>query len=562
MHARALNSHLAAGAAACLCWSCATTPPPPPSVGQTEIIGPFTGIDAPLHPDNLEPVEVKYYGTDLGWTYEHKGVLHILFGDTVVDEHATEGGALRDANGVRNDDIFATLDLADWPDPDRITPTNIPRIRLGQDPGTDRLTSIQLGYVMDGLKTPEAGFSNGERQFGLFILSKPRGCRVDEDCGPEFSCDTGMGYVGVPLAQQEGLTLGCVDGRPGCVSDPLIDESGNTVPGSGLCVDLTSSVRDDSAGGRFASVAMYQRVAVRDEANPGDYTGITDWLTNKFINTTMSTVTAFDPERGGGWRQQDYRTPLAPGLTSLNTRSVLMWGRPGFIGVGARDRPMNLYFAYTKMPTAPEFAWSPLYYTGLDSEGKPTFSPHEREAAPVDLNAALPGIQPDEEIDMVQHMSVVWVEPLKKWIMFYGGGIDATPRPEMFLPECGIMQIFIQSDCLEVQARQGSIWMRSADDPWGPWTTPQRVIAGGDPVAGNADQYAPGGVLYHHACQGSDCAPHSPMAVMNPNGYGWFYGANIIEPWIKETPEGVSVIWLASTWDPYRVIMLRTHITR
>jgi len=49
---------------------------------------------------------------------------------------------------------------------------------------------------------------------------------------------------------------------------------------------------------------------------------------------------------------------------------------------------------------------------------------------------------------------------------------------------------------------------------------------------------------------------------MNPEGYGWFYGANIIKQWIVPAGDGADLVWNASTWDPYRVILLRTHISR
>jgi hypothetical protein len=110
-----------------------------------------------------------------------------------------------------------------------------------------------------------------------------------------------------------------------------------------------------------------------------------------------------------------------------------------------------------------------------------------------------------------------------------------------------------------VRVGNGAIYMRSADDPWGPWSATQEVIAGGDPQAGSG-QYGPGGMLYHSTCKGETCAPHTPFPILPENGYGWFYGANIIEPWITAAGEGVDVIWNASTWDPYRVMLLRTHI--
>src|SRR5688572_13156695 len=44
-----------------------------PRAIETTVIGPFTGAQAPLHPDNVTPHKIAYMGTDLGWTYEHNG---------------------------------------------------------------------------------------------------------------------------------------------------------------------------------------------------------------------------------------------------------------------------------------------------------------------------------------------------------------------------------------------------------------------------------------------------------------------------------------------------------
>jgi hypothetical protein len=155
-------------------------------------------------------------------------------------------------------------------------------------------------------------------------------------------------------------------------------------------------------------------------------------------------------------------------------------------------------------------------------------------------------------------MSVAWVEQLGKWVMFYGGGISKFPIPQL-LSECGVLQIFARTDCASVDVGNGAIRMRTADDPWGPWTPPQDVIVGGKPDQRPlADQYAPGGVLHHPACSGERC--QAPSAYMLKGDYGWLYGANIIEEWIKPAGKGVDVIWIASTWDPYRVIMLRTRL--
>ena len=527
-----------------------------PRVGETTVLGPFAGLGAKLHPDNVAPHPVRFNGTDLGWSYLHDGKLQFLFGDTVADD--TWARIEPETDGL-HDDIIGEIDLAEWPDPRPITPDNIPPLRLLQSPDSGELLGIDPGFAMDDLKTPEAGFSNGEREFGLFILSKPLGCTSDAHCGSELACAPQLGYIGPRYTEQAGLTLGCAEGRPGCVADTMVDASGSPIPGSGLCVDHSSSVWQDNAAGRFASVAMLQRIAVRSLTEPNKYQSIHDWLTNKFINTAMRTVQRFDPESAPDQAIQDYR----PAGTDGESRRVLVWGRPGFTAVGAKGRSMNLYFAWADMPVAPEFTWSLNYFTGIDGAGIPQFSNRESEAAALDLDASAPGIQPNETNDIIQHMSFAWVGPLGKWIMFYGGGIDVTPLPDWGLADCGVLEVFAGSDCKDVVTGRGSIYMRSADNPWGPWSEPQEIIAGGDPKVPGSGQYGPGGMLYHPGCEGADCAPHHSFPELDPEAnYGWFYGANIIEQWIVPAGDGVDVLWNASTYDPYRVILLRTHIDR
>jgi hypothetical protein len=106
-----------------------------PTVGKTTILGPFTGHDAPLHPANLSPLPVAYYGTDLGYSYQHGKQLHFLFGDTAATE---KGEAIEASSKGLYDDSFGTIEVAEWPDPSLITQANIPRIRLGQNSGTTK----------------------------------------------------------------------------------------------------------------------------------------------------------------------------------------------------------------------------------------------------------------------------------------------------------------------------------------------------------------------------------------------------------------------------------------
>lgn len=142
--------------------------------------------------------------------------------------------------------------------------------------------------------------------------------------------------------------------------------------------------------------------------------------------------------------------------------------------------------------------------------------------------------------------------------MFYSGGL--TKLPSAALPDCGVLQLFSGSECQDVVMGNGAVRMRSADHPWGPWTPPQDVIVGGAPADGPRGQYGPGGSLRHPGCTEPSCAPHSDMFAYHADEYGFLYSANIIEQWIQPVGDSVDVIWNASTWDPYRVVLFRTRL--
>jgi hypothetical protein len=520
-----------------------------PAATRTDVLGPFTGFDAKLHPDNERPVPVAWYGTDLGWSYAHDGKLHFLFGDS----HATDRG---EPIGVLHDDAFGSIDLAEWPDPSLIGTDNLPRLRLGQDPGTSQVSLIDPSGPLEEWKTPNGAFSSGLHEFGMFITGKPSACLGEADCPGGMRCDTKLGFVGVRPHLDAGLTLACALHWPGCNPDPLVDAAGNPVVGSGLCLDPDSTMAADTDFGRVSATTMKLLIGLRSASDPRKYTDIRHWHTNRFINVASRPVADFVPERGAGRMRQDYRN--IPGA-GANPR-VFLWGRPWFVGVNAKHQTLGMYFAYADMPASPGFEWNVHYYSGTDADGRPQFSGHEQDAVPLDLDSTQPGVQPHEIHDIVQHMSVVWIEQLDKWVMFYGGGVSRFPYPQ-WAPRCGVLELFARDECEHVDLGNGALRMRTADDPWGPWSPPQDLIVGGDPYRlPPADQYGPGGVLHHPACTGAGCQPRSAQI---PEGdYGWFYGANIIEEWTRPAGSGVDVIWLASTWNPYRVIMLRTRLER
>lgn len=523
-----------------------------PAPVSTTVLGPFVGTGAALDPANESPQHIAFYGTDLGFSYAHAGRLHFLFGDTSAIE---TGEPIQASTAGRFDDSFGSLELSAWPDPAQFTAGHLPRVRLGQNPGTTETAALDPGFPMELFKTPVGGFSNGQREFGLFYLAKPVACANDADCGG-LACDTGLGFAGSAPAVQEGFTLACSEGAPGCVADTMMDTAGKPRPGTGICVDRTVSIWRDDAYGRASSAAVTLRVAVRDLDDPRRYKPLRDWATIKFSNIALRTVQDFVPERGAGRAQQDYRTAGSEG----EHRRVFLWGRPGFMGVGARGRTLGLYFGYVDLPENADSPWKIQYFTGLDSQGVPQFGEREVDAVAVDLDAALPGVQPEEARDVVNQVSIAWAEPLGKWVMLYSGGVTRLPLPPV-LPNCGVLELFTGAYCRDVVIGDGAVSMRTAADPWGPWSAPREVLVGGDPDARPlTGQYAAGGMLRHAACQGANCAPHTPDRNAQPNEYGFLYSPNIIEQWIRPAGKGVDIIWNASTWDPYRVILLRTRI--
>jgi hypothetical protein len=522
-----------------------------PGVASTEVIGPFSGHDAALHPANKQPVRIEYYGTDLGWSYAHKGTLHFLFGDS----WATEAYApIESSTGARFDDGFGTIDLAKWPDPGKIAPDNIPLLRLGQHADSGEMSAIDPGHAMDLGHTPMGGFSNGDEEFGIFNITKPLGCRQDADCGDGLACDAGLGYFGLRFDQEESLTLACLDGTPLCQADTMVDKAGAPVAGSGFCVDRSSTVWSETPGGRISASSIRVLIGLRSDSDPRKYPHTRSWLTNKFLNVAARTVQHFEP----GGENNDYRAAHDSVDGTGDQRRVFLWGRPGFVGVGAHKRPLGLYFAYADLPKGSAFEWAVNYFSGM-ADGVPQFSRDQARAAPLDLDSAQDGMQPDEVHDIVHQMSLTWVESLGRWVMFYGGGIIRLPTPA--LPNCGVLELFARSECGDVNVGNGAIRMRTAEQPWGPWSPPQDVIVGGDPEVPGSGQYGPGGVLHHPGCAAQGCAAHTQTPYYQQQEYGFFYGTNIIEQWTRPSAEGVDILWNASTWDPYRVVLLRTRIT-
>ena len=524
-----------------------------PKAGFTEVLGPFTGPQAKLHPDNVAPHRIQYFGTDLGFSYEHRGEIVFLFGDTMADE---TGEPIQASTAKRFDDAIGSVDLAKWSHPERFSKSNIPLLKLLQNPNSSEAAAIDPGHALELFKTPVGGFSNGTQEFGMFFTYKPQGCTTDAECANGSRCDTALGIIGRSWNDEEGLTFGCADGSsPYCTASTMSDP-GRAIEASGLCVDQSSSVYSNSPTGRVNALSVKMLIGTRDLATPKKYSSDHTWYSSKFMNPSVRTVRDFDPPQAGKTFAPDYRSAREPGAKAR----VFIWGRPHFIGVNKVGRTLSQYFAFLDLPAGPGYSWELSYFAGLDAGGLPRFSSNEADAKPVDMDSSKPAVQPADEYDIVNQSSIAWVPQLSKWVMFFGGGIFSAPLPPE-LPNCGLLELFAGPDCKQVDVGDGAFRMRTADNPWGPWSPAQTILAPGDPKVPEG-QYGPGGMLRHPDCKDPTCAPFDKAGGRIPGEYGAFYAPNIVEQWIRPAGDGVDVIWNASTWAPYRVILLRTHISR
>jgi hypothetical protein len=515
------------------------------------------------------------YGTDLGFTFRHPyrdaaGAIDerivFFFGDTwpTFDSPCTEPP-------WTNDDTMATLrvaDLPEYPPGPPGTGTSAPRCPVLDfavpDPLHDRplrvlyeSRDIDLGYN----RTPLTGWSDGRRPYGLFTDAALATCASDENCGAGRSCAHGeFGRCAVdpcPPGQECPRDAGLDDALP--MSVCRLDRDDCATPFSprrrcvadpqdrGMCTDPTGSMWVSGSAvnpqdpDRRLQVTRWVYVASEDPARPNVFEAVARFPTAKFINPSARTVAAFDPDDPG---RNDYRH----GYDTL-----LIWGRGSF--QGADGAQSWLYLLYNELAPAPgagetgAMRWAPRYFAGYRDDGRPRWSDHESEAAPLYTS----------EFDVVNQISVSWVEPLGAWVMLYGG--DETDGANGSTPR------------VHPEPDLGAVHLRWAELPWGAWSEAFPVLRPGDApeLLACRAQGEPAGCaagdrvrpvdFFRARLTGVDCRAGNP-------GFdrGIFYSANVIEELTRGVPASRSgaraaeLVWEISTWNPYAVWLVKSRV--
>jgi hypothetical protein len=491
-------------------------------VDPPEILGTLAGEGAPQQPRG-----VHLYGTDLGWTFSHRDDLYILFGDSWSDE--TFVCSVLSDGLPTNDDSQGTLP--------RTYRSGVPHVSFETERGSLDYSPIRVSrngaqLPMGANRTPLTGFSDGERPIGVFESATWVPCGAADGgaptCASPFVCNTQLGQC---QPRPFGIPQICdVERQVGCLGEQTCEPSG-----PGYCVDPSSSQPD-----AINQVALELEFGVPAKGGPTHWDSRLTVPTNKFLNVASRTIRNLDPHGS--------RSDYAPGHGTL-----LMWGRPGFYsGPGFST---GLYLLAHDLPFQEDevgkLAFSPRYFAGLDRRGRPRWSSSEVDAVPLALDGT-PAGDATEQFPAVNQMTISWLDtPIRKWVMFYGGGPLRT----------------------EAGNAPGLVAMRFADHPWGPWSAPQVLLSEGAPDRPNTP-LGPGGVLFHPSCvdQGDlKCArtdPVRPLHILNPEcappevetDAGYFYAANIIEEYTQRSGrDALDVYWNLSAWNPYRVWFLHTR---
>jgi len=190
-----------------------------------------------------------------------------------------------------------------------------------------------------------------------------------------------------------------------------------------------------------------------------------------------------------------------PGLPEASGQGVLLWGTGNY-------RKSNPYLAYVPLASVEDRgAWR--FYTSLDpATGLPRWSDQESDAAALFNHPCL------------GELSVAWYASLDKWLMLYN---CALPR---------------------------GITMRSADDPWGPWSSGEVIFQPWDD----------GGYCHfmHVAYDSQNCDK-----VQDPgrdNEWAGEYGPYMLPALSRNQDGATTIYYVMSVWNPYAVMLMKTEL--
>lgn len=164
------------------------------------------------------------------------------------------------------------------------------------------------------------------------------------------------------------------------------------------------------------------------------------------------------------------------------------------------------------------------YFTGL-RDGQPAWSNREGDSAPVVVDN--PQDITPAPIPTAGNLSVVYSKELGLWLMTYDGGRQTK--------------------------RTNGIYFSYAQQPWGPWSTPQLIF-------NRVRDHAFGVYIHNPNADPPDNIAGPMIGPKNPQATpGGDYAPQMIERFTTVQGNTLKIYYSLSTWNPYTVVEMRSE---
>ncbi len=169
------------------------------------------------------------------------------------------------------------------------------------------------------------------------------------------------------------------------------------------------------------------------------------------------------------------------------------------------------------------------YFHGTYANGTPMFTSSEGDAVPL-FHDSLPAPGGGMQVaDCMGEVGVQWNPYTRCWVMLYNSADNSASNPH-------------------------GIWMRTAKNPWGPWSAPQTIF---NPATDNGLCY-----FIHRAVTNAQPACDSLSGTNRLAIQGGDYAPYFIDRFTTgDAAQGTSTFFFVmSTWNPYEVVIMQSSI--
>jgi hypothetical protein len=247
--------------------------------------------------------------------------------------------------------------------------------------------------------------------------------------------------------------------------------------------------------------------------------------------STRAVVGVSDDDANTWHYLYDLSDPSKPGASDAKfVNNAFAQGQDGYLYIwgtygGTQYRHSPVFLA--RKPVGSMSTLNPIQYLqSVNNDGTPVFASSETDATP---------LFHDSPTDCAGEVGVEWNQFVDSWVMLYECPNNTPANPH-------------------------GIWMRVADQPWGPWSPPQTIFNKDDGLC----------KFIHRAVNSKNPTPCDNLSTPGPNGEdrsdqeGATYAPYPIPRFnTGDASKGASTFyWNMATFNPYTQVIMKTTIQR